>query len=240
MAVNYTFQRIEKKYRLSPEQYEAFLKEIAPYMRLDEYGLHTICNIYYDTDNSELIRRSIEGPKYKEKLRLRSYGIPKDDSRVFLEIKKKFKGVVFKRRVGMTYSEASAYTLDGVKPSFSNQILSEIDYFMNYYKPVPKLFLAYDRTAWFGIEDSQLRMTFDSNIRSRTDELDLTKGDHGELLLNDKSVILEIKVALAYPMWLTEILSRLKIYPVSFSKYGNIYKEQIKEKRSMEKCLQAY
>lgn len=240
MAVNYTFQRIEKKYKLTRGQYEEFVERISPHMQMDKYGLHTICNIYYDTQTDELVRRSIEKPKYKEKLRLRSYGVPTDDSTVFLEIKKKFKGIVFKRRVSMKHSEAVSYTQDGFKPSFENQILEEIDYFINLYRPVPKLFLGYDRTAWFGKEDSQIRMTFDSNIRSRSYDLDLTMGDHGELLNDDDSVILEIKVPMAYPMWLTRILSEMEIYPVSFSKYGNVYKENLLKKRSMEKCLQVY
>ena len=127
MAVNYTFQRVEKKYMLSPNQYEQFISEIKPYMQLDEYGLHTICNIYYDTMTNELIRTSIEKPRYKEKLRLRSYGIPDDDSTVFLEIKKKFNGVVFKRRVSMQHDEAMAYIESGIRPNFENQILFEID-----------------------------------------------------------------------------------------------------------------
>lgn len=240
MAVNYTFQRIEKKYKLTRGQYDEFVERISPYMQLDKYGLHTICNIYYDTETDELVRRSIEKPKYKEKLRLRSYGVPTDDSIVFLEIKKKFKGIVFKRRVSMKHSEAVNYTQNGFKPEFENQILDEIDYFMKHYKPVPKLFLGYDRTAWFGKEDSQIRMTFDANIRSRSYDLDLTMGDYGEPLNDDDSIILEIKVPMAYPMWLTKILSQMKIYPVSFSKYGNVYKENLTEKRSMEKCLQVY
>lgn len=240
VAVNYTFQRVEKKYMLTKEQYNEFIKEISPYMQADEYGLHTICNIYYDTDTDELIRASIEKPKYKEKLRLRSYGVPDENGRVFLEIKKKFKGTVFKRRVSMSNREAMDYTREGIKPGFKNQILGEIDYFMKFYKPVPKLFLAYDRVAYFGKENSEIRMTFDRNIRSRRYDLDLTKGDYGDRLTDDNCVLLEIKVPMAYPMWLSRILSRLEIYPISFSKYGNIYKEDIMQKRSMEECLQVY
>lgn len=240
MAVNYTFQRVEKKYMLSPNQYEQFISEIKPYMQLDEYGLHTICNIYYDTMTNELIRTSIEKPEYKEKLRLRSYGIPGDDSTVFLEIKKKFNGVVFKRRVSMQHDEAMAYIESGIRPDFENQILFEIDYFMQHYKPIPKLFLAYDRMAYFGRQDSEIRMTFDRNIRSRPYDLDLTHGDYGEKLMDEDNVLLEIKVPMAYPIWLTKILSKLEIYPVSFSKYGNIYKENLMKKRSIEQCLQVF
>lgn len=240
MAVNYTFQRVEKKYMLSGEVYQKFIDAIQPYMQLDEYGLHTICNIYFDTDTDELIRTSIEKPRYKEKLRLRSYGVPNDDSKVFFEIKKKYDGVVFKRRIALKYREAADYIKYRKMPETTNQIFHEIDYFMRYYKPVAKLFLAYDRTAWFGKENPEIRMTFDQNIRSRKDNLSLTYGDSGDLLLDNNAYILEIKVPMAYPMWLTSILSELEIYPVSFSKYGNVYKENLMQKRSYNKCLQVY
>ncbi len=183
---------------MSIRKYQAFLKGIEPYMQLDEYGLSTICNIYYDTDTSELIRTSIEKPVYKEKVRLRSYGVPKDDSKVYLEIKKKFEGVVYKRRESMTLSECRAYLETGM--------------------------------AYYGKEDKELRMTFDTKIRSRDYELDLSMGDHGELLLPEGQYLLEIKIPMAMPMWLAKLLSELEIYPVSFSKYGAIYMKSIDNK----------
>lgn len=240
MAVSFTFQRVEKKYALSREQYEQFLKAIKPYMQLDEYGLHTICNIYFDNYTNELVRTSIEKPVYKEKLRLRSYGIPDDDSTVFLEIKKKYKGIVYKRRVAMRHDEAMAYIEYGERPEKESQILHEIDYFMQYYKPVPKLFLAYDRTAYFGKEDAEIRMTIDRSIRSRPYDLDLTHGDYGEYLTDEDMYLLEVKVPMSYPMWLSKTLSDLEIYPVSFSKYGNIYKKSLTEKENINQCLQVF
>ena len=88
---NTVFKRYEKKYMLTKEQYESFKEDIDDFMKIDEYGLSTICNIYYDTVDYKLISRSIEKPIYKEKIRLRSYGIPTPDSTVFLELKKKYK-----------------------------------------------------------------------------------------------------------------------------------------------------
>lgn len=223
--VDYVFQRIETKYLLTKTKQEEFLNEIEPYMQLDEYGLHTICNIYYDTPQYELIRRSIEKTKYKEKLRLRSYGVPDNSQEVYIEIKKKYQKVVYKRREGVTMREADAYLNHGIKPSKDSQILHEIDYFMQHYKPEGKLFLAYDRMAYFGREDSSIRITFDRNIRSREYDLDLRKGDYGELLFENGEQIMEIKVGQAMPIWLADSLAKLEIYPVSFSKYGRIYKQ---------------
>ena len=237
---NYVFERVEKKYLLTKDKYEALLKAIEPYMTKDEYGLHTICNIYYDTPTYDLIRNSIEKPKYKEKLRVRSYGRPDKKDKVFIEIKKKYKGVVFKRRVSLTLEETERYLNNGIKPKKDNQILKEIDYFMNFYKPIPKVYLAYDRTAYFGKEDSNIRITFDQRIRSRQDDLSLGKGDYGDYLLDSNQYLMEIKVPLAMPLWLVHILSDLEIYPTSFSKYGNVYKQNLLEIRREQKCLQAY
>lgn len=237
------FQRVEKKYMMSYETYKSFLQQIQAYMQEDQFGLHTICNIYYDTEQDELIRASIEKPRYKEKLRLRSYGIPTSNSKVFLEIKKKYAGIVYKRRCAMTLKEAEYYLDHGIKPKEDSQILRELDYFMKFYHPIPKLYLAYDRRAYFGKDDHNIRMTVDKNIRSRTTQLQLDKGDEGELLLEEGYHLLEIKVPNAYPMWLVEILSNLKLYPVSFSKYGSIYKKSIEkekdEARRNHTCFQA-
>lgn len=237
------FQRVEKKYMMSYETYKLFLQQIQAYMQEDQFGLHTICNIYYDTEQDELIRASIEKPRYKEKLRLRSYGIPTSNSKVFLEIKKKYAGIVYKRRCAMTLKEAEYYLDHGIKPKEDSQILRELDYFMKFYHPIPKLYLAYDRRAYFGKDDHNIRMTVDKNIRSRTTQLQLDKGDEGELLLEEGYHLLEIKVPNAYPMWLVEILSNLKLYPVSFSKYGSIYKKSIEkekdEARRNHTCFQA-
>lgn len=222
-----SFERVEKKYLLTKKQFEAFLRWTESIITLDEYGLHTICNIYYDTEQDELIRYSIGKPKYKEKLRLRSYGIPTGESTVFVELKKKWNGVVYKRRTSMSLDEAQDYLDCGVRPAKESQIIREINYFLEYYNPIPKLFLAYDRLAFFCKEDSQVRITVDQNIRSRTRELDLSRGDWGQLLLEDELYLMEVKVPGVFPLWLANVLSELKIYPVSFSKYGNIYKKSL-------------
>lgn len=237
-ATSFVFERIEKKYLLTREKYNLLLEAIEPHMCADSYGKHTIGNIYYDTDTYELISRSIEKPKYKEKFRVRSYGVPKAGDKVFLEIKKKYKGIVYKRRVSMTLKEAEDYLGKGIRPNKEGQILKEIDYFISYYKPQPKLYLAYDRVAYFGKENKEVRITFDHNIRSREDNIALGEGDYGTPLLDEYHYLMEIKVPGAMPLWLSKILSDLEIYPASFSKYGNIYKQSILPKWREELCSQ--
>lgn len=231
------FARTEKKYRISAEKKERFLQAISPYVDEDAYGRYSLCNIYFDTQSDELIRTSIEKPIYKEKLRLRSYGVPCETDEVFLEIKKKYKGVVYKRRVMMTLHQAMEYIKTGKIPvEADSQIMREIDYFINFYHPEPKLYLAYDRLAFTGREAPQLRITVDEEVRSRRDRLDLTQGDEGERLLGDGEAILEIKTNGAMPLWLTGILAQEEIYPISFSKYGEIYKRELLQREKQEKC----
>lgn len=223
------FNRIEKKYLLTEFQYESILKELQPYMETDNYGLHTIGNIYYDTPDNQLIRTSIEKPAYKEKLRLRSYGIPHLNDTVFLEIKKKAMGIVNKRRISIRLGDAYCYLKNGIIVDQKTQIHKELDAFLRRYHLQPKLYLAYDRIAMFGKEDPEFRVTFDCNIRSRTSNLRLEAGSYGELLFLNRERIMEVKVNGAMPLWFSQILSHLEIYSTSFSKYGTVYKKQMKD-----------
>jgi len=227
------FERHEKKYRLSEEQYLALRKRLEEHMRPDPYGRHTICSLYFDTPDFLLIRRSLSKPKYKEKLRLRSYGLPGPETTVYLELKKKLDGVTYKRRAAMSYAQAQGYLLRGELPEQQGQILREIDWFRGFYKPEAKVLLFYERVALYGIEDPELRVTFDTDIRWRMDRLDPSLGDEGRMLLNPGERLMEIKVAGALPLWLARVLSEMKIYPVSFSKYGNVYREYLKEEENL-------
>lgn len=221
------FKRVEKKYMLTKEQYESLRKILDIYMKADDYGLHTINNIYYDTNDYKLIRASLDKPVYKEKLRLRSYGTPTDESQVFLEIKKKYKGIVYKRRASMTLNEARKYLEENETPDNKSQIINEIDWFLKSYKLYPKAYVAYDRIAMYGKENKDLRITFDFNIRCRDRQLDLSKGPYGQQILKKDNVLMEIKIPNVMPMWLSEALDELKIYSTSFSKYGTYYKEYL-------------
>ena len=222
-----TFKRTEKKYLLSAERFAALWQRIGPYMEPDEYPESTVCSIYYDTDDYRLIRHSIEGPVYKEKLRLRSYLIPGPEDPVFVELKKKYQGVVYKRRVELPARVAQAWLDRGEKPEEDSQMIREIDWFLRSVRPAAKAWLACDRQAWRAKEDPELRITFDRDLRWRETELTLGAGDRGEALLPSGELLMEIKTPTAAPLWLARALSELQIFPVSFSKYGTCYKEHI-------------
>ena len=223
MTIQTVFERTEKKYIITLGQRRELLERIMRYIKPDEYGESTVCSLYFDTDNHQLIRSSMEKPVYKEKLRLRSYSTPKAGSNVFLELKKKYNGVVYKRRQTLEYTAAMNYINRGEMPN-NSQIMREIDWSMKYYKGIcPKMFIAYDRTAFYSKTDRELRITFDRNVRFRTDNLDLAKGHYGERILNAGLCIMEIKALSAMPLWLTEVLNDMKIFPGSFSKYGTAY-----------------
>lgn len=221
------FKRYEKKYLLTQAQFTALTPALKKYMQIDQYGKHTICNIYFDTPTFELIRTSIEGPVYKEKLRLRSYGIPKPGDIVFIELKKKFDGIVYKRRIPMELTNAYAYLYRHEHPHMESQILSELDWVLEQYQLNPAAALSYDRVALFGIEDSELRMTFDFNIRGRDHFLELERGPYGKPILEQQDILMEIKIADAMPLWMSHVLSELHIFPCSFSKYGSYYKQYL-------------
>lgn len=229
------FQRYEKKYMLTRGQYAALLRGLEPYTKPDEYGQYAICSLYYDTDDFRLIRASLEKPLYKEKLRLRSYGVPGEDDKVFVELKKKFDGVVYKRRVMMEAAQACAYLGGSAECPEDSQIGREIDWFQRVNQTKPKVFIAYDRAALAGREDPRLRFTFDTNLRWRDTDLDLRLGDHGAPLLPPDRVLMEVKLPGAAPLWLSRLLGENKIYPTSFSKYGTCYRENLMDLPSNKK-----
>ena len=218
-----TFRRVEKKYRLTPAQKDALLPLIGPHLTPDAHGRNTICSLYLDTPDHLIIRNSIIARVYKEKLRLRSYGTPTLDDHVFLEIKKKFKGVVYKRREVMTLRDAMTYIEQGTKPC-DTQIMREIDYAMRFYRqPKPMMLIAYEREAYFDAENPDLRITFDTNVRARDTDCRLENGSHGDYLLPEDAILMEIKTGGAMPVWLAKALSQCGILPGKFSKYGTAY-----------------
>ncbi len=225
------FKRYEKKYLLTQEQYHAMKRGMASYMKADEHPQYTICNIYYDTEHFDLIRASLEMPVYKEKLRLRSYGVPGDLDPVFVEVKKKFDGVVYKRRITMEAQDAVQY-LQGAQDGDGSQISREIDWFLKYYQPEPKVFIAYDREAYAAADGGELRITFDTGLRVRSDYVDLRYGDYGVPLMDSSLVLMEIKIPGTAPLWLAQLLSSKNIFPASFSKYGTYYKQFVLGGRS--------
>ncbi len=228
MASQTVFKRYEYKYMITEAQKNAVLEVIEPYMKLDKYGVTTIRNIYYDTDTYLLIRRSIEKPTYKEKLRVRSYGPATEDSKVFVELKKKYKSVVYKRRVSLQCREAMDWIARKNHCHKHNQICNEIDYFIDHYETLhPTVFLSYEREAYFTKKPSDFRVTFDENILVRQDDLYLTSEVYGTPILPEGKRLMEIKCSGGIPLWMTEVLSKEKIYKTPFSKYGTAYKTLI-------------
>ncbi len=229
VAVTYVFRRIEKKYRVTAEEAEAVKEALRDVLLPDEFGVSTIGNLYLDTPDFLLIRRSIDAVSYKEKLRLRCYGRPTDDSKVFLELKKKYNGVVGKRRIALTLGEACAYFENGVPPR-EGQIMRELDYAMTLYRrPKPRLALFYEREAYAYRGEEGVRITFDTAVRYRADDLLLQHGWDGRKLLPDGTALMEIKCAGAMPLRLAHLLDERKIFPTRFSKYGAAYTELLRE-----------
>ena len=232
-----TFNRKETKFLLTKEQYRELMKKLEGSLCLDPHckdGAYKICNIYFDTPDNEVLRRSAAKPYYKEKLRLRSYGTPSSDKdKVFLELKRKIGGIVNKRRTVLTYGQAKDYLRNGVKPRLSSytdlQVLSEIDWFVKNNPVTPYAYVSYDRIAMFGAEDRSLRVTLDCNLQARRNDLSLSHGSYGHLLLPHDTWLMEINFSGAVPLSLARILSELKIYSHSFSKIGAEYKFMLTE-----------
>ena len=221
MKVQNLFKRYEIKYLLDEKEYQAVLKAFPGRMVDDEYGKTDVCSLYFDTPDARIIRRSLEKPKYKEKLRLRSYGTVDENGTVFLELKKKYDSVVYKRREKMTLSGALEFIKN---PDSHSQISSEIAYFLSFYPEVAvRMFIGCKRQAYYGADDRDLRITFDADIVWRDYDLDLTKGLYGNPITQKNQYLMEIKTAGAMPLWLASTLSENGIYPTSFSKYGRAY-----------------
>ena len=232
MEIQNLFKRYEIKYLLGKRELDAVTSAFPGRMIDDEYGETTVCSLYFDTPDCRIIRRSLEKPFYKEKLRLRSYGAVNDDGTVFIELKKKYDSVVYKRREKMSLSAAEKFLSN---PDGHSQIASEIAYFLSFYPDVePKTFIGCRRQAYYGANDRDLRITFDKDIVWRNHDLDLRLGSYGNPVMPGDNYLMEIKTAGAMPLWLAKVLAENKIYPTSFSKYGRAYESLLRETRSGE------
>lgn len=237
------FNRFEDKYRLDRDTFLRVQEIMDEHMTVDRYckehSFYTIANIYYDTHDNALIRESLSKPAYKEKLRLRSYGIPDMTSDVFLEIKKKYRGLVNKRRTTLHLNEAYDFLESGkapeIKEYMNKQVVNELEYFLSIHALKPKVYIAYDRLAYFERDNDDLRISFDTNIRTRRNDLALELGDYGSRLLPKDTYLMEIKTSLAKPMWLVNMLSELNIYSTSFSKYGTEYTRSLIQSKQPQK-----
>lgn len=224
MAYQTIFKRYELKYLLSRWQKERLIASMRPYMELDRFGHSTIRNIYYDTDTYRLIRRSLEKPAYKEKLRVRSYEKVNEKSAVFVELKKKYKSVVYKRRIVMPEQQAVDWLSGAISCPQESQISREIDYFCSFYETLhPAVYLSYEREAFYSLGGDDFRVTFDENILYRTNDLSLESEIYGTPLLRDDQILMELKTPGGIPLWMTHFLTEQQIQKTSFSKYGTAY-----------------
>lgn len=219
------FEREEKKYVISRAEFNEILPVLTEHMVWDKYGKQTINSLYFDDEFHLSIQKSISKPVYKEKLRLRSYGTPNQEDLVYLELKKKYRGVVYKRRLEMTLGEANTYLQEGTVKC-NSQIFREIDYIRNLYNLKPAVFIAYERVALIGMAEG-LRITFDTDVRFRTNDLCLQHENDTTPLTDKDSYVMEIKTPDVLPFWLAKLLNSKKIYPMSFSKYGKIYEKYL-------------
>lgn len=228
MAYQATFQRYEIKYLLTAQQKRAILQAMKPYMKLDSYGRTVIRNVYFDTDSFRLIRRSLEKPAYKEKLRVRSYQMAADDDPVFVELKKKYKSVVYKRRLTLSEAQAMSTFQHNLPLPVQSQIAEEIEYFRSYYAGLhPTVFLSYEREAFYSLDGGDFRVTFDENILYREYDLSLGSEAYGTPLLKEGQTLMEIKTAGGLPLWMSHALNQLRVFQTSFSKYGLAYQHMM-------------
>lgn len=225
MKTKTVFQRYELKYLMTCRQQQAVLAAMAEHMVPDEYSHSSIRNLYLDTPDYRLIRRSLEKPVYKKKLRVRSYGRAGETGSVFVELKKKYRSVVYKRRTSMPQDRALR-CLAGADFWPDTQIGRELAYAVEFYQTLyPAVFLSYERDSYRGMEDPDFRVTFDEAIRYRREALTLDSDPWGKALLPAGWALMEAKVAGGLPLWMARVLSEQGIFKTSFSKYGAAYQD---------------
>ncbi|MBR1796403.1 MAG: polyphosphate polymerase domain-containing protein [Clostridiales bacterium] len=231
MSYTDVFKRYEYKYMLTRDQKEKLMETLEGHMKLDEYGRTTIRNIYYDTSDYSIIRRSLEKPVYKEKLRVRAYSKINEYDKVYVELKKKYNGIVYKRRIAVKEYLAQLWLTGKAQEPYICQIADEIEYFRRIHKGLkPSCFLSYERESFFSTDGNNVRLTLDENILGRTCDLSLTKGILGERIIPSDYTLMELKVSEPIPLYLVDFLSQNNIQKSSFSKYGTYYQEYIRHK----------
>jgi len=231
------FKRKEHKFFISHDIYDSFINDLSNNMSIDSHGLHTIMSLYYDTDDFSFIKHSMEKPTYKEKLRVRSYGIPNNQTPVFLELKKKIQGTVYKRRIELPYvSYLDWERLGKISSSLNNtQIYREIEWVCKRHKSLrPKVLISYDRLSFYCRKQPDFRVTFDQDIRFRTTDLRLESGSYGKLVAPEIGVLMEVKVLGAYPLWFVNLLNKYDLRRMSFSKYAQTFQRYIINKPNNE------
>ncbi len=222
------FKRKEQKYLITLDQYSLLLEQIMPYMRSDKFGVdgrYIVSSLYFDSDDHNIYFETKNKLTFRQKLRLRTYNETGIDETAFFEVKQKHNNVVNKRRMLLPLEEAYHYLEKGDKKHLKDfhtsnlQVLREIDHFRTLYKLKPEMVVSYERHALHGIDNPDLRITFDFNLRCRNDDLLLEHGSDGEQFIDNNLIVLEVKVNDSVPLWLTRILQALQCEQRSASKY---------------------
>jgi SPX domain protein involved in polyphosphate accumulation len=229
LSVTTYFQRHEQKYLLTGFQYHAVLSIMDEFTYPDEYGHSTVYSVYYDNDDFEIAGKVLGKSAYKEKLWLRSYGIPRPGDTVYLELKKKLNGLSYKQRIPLPFAGTEQYLDFTPANVHRNYIFNEIQWFLHSYNPYPQFMVSYDRLAFRGRENSAFRITFDSNIRCGMAGLDFSPVSLGTPLLDSGSCLMEIKTETSIPLFFSGHLAGLNIFPLSFSKYRRSFEILLQE-----------
>jgi hypothetical protein len=223
MFMESIFKRYEKKYLITRAQGDALRDILARHMEPDCFSSYLVQNIYYDTQDWEVIRTSLERPPFKEKMRLRCYGVPDNEDSLYLELKKKYKGIVYKRRIAFPAGRFARHSVRDIVSGEDSQIARELGFYLQSRPVSERVYIAYRRVAFAGIGDRGLRVTLDSELCFRTEDLHFARPCAGMAILPESSMLMEVKTAGGMPMWLVNELSEQKIYPSAFSKYGTCY-----------------
>jgi len=207
---------------ITREQLDSLVRVLGAHLTPNKYFTQTIHNIYFDNDTDDLILRSIEKKEFKDKLRLRAYQMDGELGNPLIELKKKYKGTSYKRRIRLGLGEAREL-LDGGELRHLGQIANEIRFLMARTNCRPKMYIGYDRTSYDVAGHEDLRITFDGNVRRRSENLDFITDPSDKFLISADEYILEIKASTAFPLWLTDALTKNGIYPDSFSKAARAF-----------------
>ncbi|MCL1787878.1 MAG: polyphosphate polymerase domain-containing protein [Defluviitaleaceae bacterium] len=226
------FRRQEVKFVITDAQRGQIYDFVAGRIPPDVFGKYLVQSLYFDTDHWDVICTSIDKPLFKEKLRLRCYGVPNLHSTMYLELKKKYRGIVHKRRIAFPMAELEHKSVRDIAAADTTQVGRELNFYLQSMPVHEKVHISYHRAAFE--DDSGLRITFDTDVRFRTNLLDYQHPDGGRPILPPGLTVIEVKTLGGIPMWLARAFSNLSIYPTSFSKYGVGYKKYIVHKGDRE------
>lgn len=222
------FSRREQKYLITRLQYEKLVEKITPFMRNDKYGIdgkYTVTSLYFENLEKEIYFETKNKLKYRQKLRLRVYDDTDRNGTAFFEVKQKHNKVVNKRRLVLPLKEAYRYLANespdnlATYETSNNQVLKEIDHFRKFYNLQPEMIVSYNRHAFHGTTDPELRITFDLDLKCRNEDLALEHGPYGVNFIDENLVVLEVKVNDSVPLWLTRFLQELDCEQRSASKF---------------------